>query len=83
MSTGYYVRIFLESKISSVALGVAAHSKLQVLYCLRDYRGEGASASDWKEVTVHSRTEIKIQPKGSTKVRKYKLSSVISMSLSA
>lgn len=76
------------SKVSTVTIqktsmfGVA-HSKLQVLYCLRDYRGEGASASDWKEVTVHSRTEIKIQPKGSTKVRKYKLSSVISMSLSA
>ncbi|KAK4734869.1 hypothetical protein R3W88_009130 [Solanum pinnatisectum] len=76
------------SKVSTVTIqktsmfGVAP-SKLQVLYCHRDYRGEGASASDWTEVTVHSRTEIKIQPKGSTKVRKYKLSSVISMSLSA
>lgn len=75
--------IFLESKKSIVALGIAASSKLQVLYCPRDYRGEGASASDWKEVTVHSRTEIKILPKGSTKARKYKLSSVISLSLSA
>ncbi|XP_059304341.1 uncharacterized protein LOC132056253 [Lycium ferocissimum] len=76
------------SKVSRVTiqktsmLGVAK-SKLQVLYCPRDYRGEGASASDWKEVTVHSRTEVKIQPKGSTKVRKYKLSSIVSMTLSA
>ncbi|KAG5617487.1 hypothetical protein H5410_017311 [Solanum commersonii] len=76
------------SKVSTVTIqktsmfGVAP-SKLQVHYCLRDYRGEGTSASDWTEVTVHSRTEIKIQPKGSTKARKYKLSSVISMSLSA
>ncbi|XP_009606558.1 uncharacterized protein [Nicotiana tomentosiformis] len=76
------------SKVSKVTiqktsmLGVAS-SKLQVLYRPRDYRGEGASASDWKEVTVHSRTEIKILPKGSTKPRKYKLSSVISLSLSA
>ncbi|KAK4362781.1 hypothetical protein RND71_018022 [Anisodus tanguticus] len=76
------------SKVSRVMIqktsmfGVAK-SKLQVLYCPRDYRGEGASASDWKEVTVHSRTEVKIQPKGSTKVRKYKLSSLVSMSLSA
>ncbi|KAJ8537027.1 hypothetical protein K7X08_035428 [Anisodus acutangulus] len=76
------------SKVSRVTIqktimfGVAK-SKLQVLYCPRDYRGEGASASDWKEVTVHSRTEVKIQPKGSTKVRKYKLSSLVSMSLSA
>lgn len=60
-----------------------AHSKLQVLYSPRDYRGEGTSASEWKEVTVRSNTEVLFQPQNSTKTRKYKLSSVISMSLSA
>lgn len=61
----------------------AAHSKLQVLYSARDYRGEGTSASEWKEVTVRSNTEVLFQPQNSTKTRKYKLSSIISMSLSA
>jgi len=60
-----------------------AHSKLQVLYSPRDYRIEGASASEWKEATVRSSTEVVFQPQNSTKVRKFKLSSVVSMSLSA
>ncbi|XP_021282203.1 uncharacterized protein LOC110415053 isoform X1 [Herrania umbratica] len=60
-----------------------AHSKLQVLYSPRDYRSEGASASEWKEVTVRSSTEVIFQPQNSTKVRKFKLSSITSMSLSA
>ncbi|GFZ15952.1 hypothetical protein Acr_25g0003610 [Actinidia rufa] len=60
-----------------------AHSKLQVLYSPRDYRNDGSSASEWKEVTVRSSTEVLFQPQNSTKVRKFKLSSVVSMSLSA
>ncbi|KAJ7949896.1 NERD domain-containing protein [Quillaja saponaria] len=60
-----------------------AHSKLQVLYSLRDYRTEGTSATEWKEVTVRSSTEIIFQPDNATKIRKFKLSSVVSMSLSA
>lgn len=60
-----------------------AHSKLQVLYSPRDYRSEGTSASEWKEVTVRSNTEVLFQPRNSKKVRKYKLSSLVSMSLSA
>lgn len=60
-----------------------AHSKLQVLYCSRDYRNEGASSSDWKEVTVRSNSEVLFQLLNSTKSRKFKLSSVVSMSLSA
>ncbi|OVA02920.1 Nuclease-related domain [Macleaya cordata] len=58
-------------------------SKLQVLYSARDYRSEGASGSEWKEVTVKSSTEVLFQPQNSTKIRKFKLSSIISMSLSA
>ncbi|KAL1813620.1 hypothetical protein DCAR_0625982 [Daucus carota subsp. sativus] len=60
-----------------------AHSTLQVLYSPRDYRTEGASGSDWKEATVRSSTEVLFQPQNSSKVRKIKLSSIISMSLSA
>ncbi|XP_061354533.1 uncharacterized protein LOC133299119 [Gastrolobium bilobum] len=60
-----------------------APSRLQVLYALRDYRTEGASAPECKEVTVRSSTEIIFQPDNASKVRKFKLSSVASMSLSA
>ncbi|KAM7274034.1 hypothetical protein ACFE04_028698 [Oxalis oulophora] len=60
-----------------------APSKLQVLYSARDYRIEGASSSDWKEITVRSNTETLFQPKNSSKVWKFKLSSIISMTLSA
>ncbi|KAK4572195.1 hypothetical protein RGQ29_030570 [Quercus rubra] len=60
-----------------------AHSKLQVLYSPRDYRSEGASGSEWKEVTVRSSTEVLFQPDNSTEVRKFKLSSVVSLTLSA
>ncbi|CAJ1926398.1 unnamed protein product [Sphenostylis stenocarpa] len=60
-----------------------APSRLQVLYKLRDYRSEGSSEPEWKEVTVKSSTEIIFQPENGSKVRKIKLSSVISMRLSA
>ncbi|KAI9156959.1 hypothetical protein LWI28_014675 [Acer negundo] len=60
-----------------------APSRLQVLYSFRDYRSEGASTSEWNEVTVRSSTEILFQPGNSNKVRKFKLSSILSMSLSA
>ncbi|XP_057758689.1 uncharacterized protein LOC130979297 [Arachis stenosperma] len=60
-----------------------APSRLQVLYALRDYRTEGASEAEWKEVTVRSSTEIIFQLENSSKVRKFKLSSVISLTLSA
>ncbi|PON49512.1 Nuclease-related domain, NERD [Trema orientale] len=60
-----------------------AHSRLQVLYTPRDYRNEGASASEWKELGVRSSTEVLFQPQNSTKVRKFKFSSIVSMSLSA
>ncbi|OMO96579.1 Plasma membrane protein [Corchorus olitorius] len=60
-----------------------APSKLQVLYCPRDYRNESASGSEWKEATVRSSTEVIFHPQNSTKVRKFKFSSITSMSLSA
>ncbi|XP_050386221.1 uncharacterized protein LOC126802615 [Argentina anserina] len=58
-------------------------SRLQVLYSHRDYRSEGASASEWKEVNVRSSTEVVFQLDNSSRVRKFKLSSISSMSLSA
>ncbi|KAJ0078755.1 hypothetical protein Patl1_23723 [Pistacia atlantica] len=61
-----------------------APSRLQVLYCPRDYRSEGTStSSEWKEVTVRSSTEVLFQPQDSNKIRKFKLSSILSMQLSA
>ncbi|KAK6926191.1 Nuclease-related domain, NERD [Dillenia turbinata] len=57
------------------------HSNLQVLYSPRDYRSEGSSASEWKEVTVRSSTEAVFQPQYSNKVRKFKLSSISSLTL--
>jgi hypothetical protein len=68
---------------SSFHWPIAAPSTLQVLYSPRDYRSDGASASEWKEVTVRSSTEVVFQPEDSSKVHKFKLSSVISLSLSA
>jgi len=50
---------------------------------LRDYRSEGASEPEWKEETVRSSTEIIFQPENGSKIRKFKLSSVSSMLLSA
>lgn len=60
-----------------------APTKLQVLYSFRDLRNEGASASEWKEVTVRSSTDVLFQPHNSKKVRKFKLSTVTSLTLSA
>ncbi|KAG2701202.1 hypothetical protein I3760_06G033800 [Carya illinoinensis] len=56
---------------------------LQVLYSPRDYRSEGTSDSEWKELTVRSSTEVFFRPENSTKVHKSKLSSIISLSLTA
>ncbi|CAK9309055.1 unnamed protein product [Citrullus colocynthis] len=84
-----YLRDIKRSKISHLTtqktsmLGFAP-TRLQVLYAPRDYRSGGAaSASEWREVTVRSSTEILFQPQNSTKVRKFELSSVISLTLSA
>ncbi|KAL6127406.1 hypothetical protein ACLB2K_070771 [Fragaria x ananassa] len=60
-----------------------APSRLQVLYARRDYRSEGTSTSDWKEASVRSSTEVVFQLDNSSKVRKFKLSSISSMSQSA
>ncbi|KAM7499881.1 hypothetical protein LguiA_024295 [Lonicera macranthoides] len=60
-----------------------AYSKLQVLYSPRDYRNGGVSSSEWKEISVRLSTEALFQPQSSSKVCKFKLSSIISVSLSA
>ncbi|CAA0817146.1 Unknown protein [Striga hermonthica] len=70
--------------IQKISMFGFAHSTVQVLYYPRDYRVEGSShSSEYEEVTVRSSTEVLLQPQNSTKHRKYKLSSVISMLLSA
>ncbi|KAJ0256158.1 NERD domain-containing protein [Hirschfeldia incana] len=60
-----------------------APSRLQVVYSCRDYRSEGSSRSETKEVTVRSSTEVVFQLRDSTKIKKFKLSSLLSISLSA
>ncbi|KAI3933220.1 hypothetical protein MKW92_007278 [Papaver armeniacum] len=82
------LRQIKRSKVSRLVIQKSSmfgfgRSKVQVLYSARDYRSEGASGSEWKEVTVKSSTEVLFQPQNSTKVRKFKLSSIISMSLTA
>ncbi|KAJ8633862.1 hypothetical protein MRB53_027198 [Persea americana] len=54
----------------------------RVLYAPRDYRSEGASASEQMKATVQSSTEIVFQPLNSKKMGKIKLSSIVSVSLS-
>jgi len=66
----------------STLFGGFGRSRVQILYSPRDYRAEGASSSEWKEISVKQYTEIVFQPLHSKKVRKFKLSSVVSVTLS-
>ncbi|KAI3981090.1 hypothetical protein MKX01_032230 [Papaver californicum] len=82
------LRRIKRSKVSRLVIHKSSvfgfdRSECQVLYSARDYRSEGASGSEWKEVTVKSSIEVLFQQQNSTKVRKFKLSSIISMSLTA
>lgn len=67
----------------STLFGGFGRSRVQILYSPRDYRAEGTSSSEWKEISVKQYTEIVFQPLHSKKVRKFKLSSVVSVTLSA
>ncbi|KAL8538397.1 hypothetical protein ACS0TY_000407 [Phlomoides rotata] len=58
--------------------------EVRVLSTPRDYRGAGSSSSSQRdEVIVKSYTDVVFQPQNSKKPHKYKLSSVMSISLSA
>jgi len=67
----------------STLFGGFGRSRVQILYSPRDYRAEGASSSEWKEISVKQYTELVFQPLQSKKVKKFKLSSVSSVTLSA
>ncbi|CAA7411026.1 unnamed protein product [Spirodela intermedia] len=71
---------FVVQKSLFTSLG---RSKVQLLYIPRDYRGEGTSASERKEITVKESTEVIFQPLQSRKVVRCKLSKIVSLSLSA
>ncbi|KAG0496833.1 hypothetical protein HPP92_001524 [Vanilla planifolia] len=71
---------FLVQKPSLFDLG---RSRLNILYYPRDYRRNAASVSELKEIAVKPSTEVLFQPLNSKKPRKFKLSSVASVSLSA
>lgn len=85
----YQLRKIKRSKVSrlsvrKISLFGLANSTVQLLYAPRDYHAEeSVGSSDWQEVTVKSSTLLVFQPLNSTKLRKYKLSSVVSLSLSA
>lgn len=68
--------------VQSTSMPGFASSKLQIYYALRDYRGEGTSAYEWKEVRVLPSTIVLFQSQGLSEVQKYKLSSVTCLSLS-
>lgn len=61
----------------------AGRSRIHVLYAPRDYRSEGSSASELKEVAVKQSTEVLFQPLNSKKPKKFKLPSIVSLTLSA
>ncbi|KAG6518359.1 uncharacterized protein LOC122056499 [Zingiber officinale] len=71
---------FIVQKPSMLGLG---RSRLQVLYFPRDYRSGGASSSEWKEAAVKPSTEVLFQPMNSKKAQKFKLSSIVSVTLTA
>lgn len=60
----------------------AGRSRLQVIYFPRDYRSEGTSSIERKEAAVKPSTEILFHPLNSKKAKKFKLSSVVSVSFS-
>ncbi|CAD5176035.1 unnamed protein product [Musa acuminata subsp. malaccensis] len=70
---------FIVQKPSMLGLG---RSRLQVLYFPRDYRGEGASSLECKEIAVKPSTEVIFQQMNSKKAKKFKLSSIVSVTLS-
>ncbi|XP_072986834.1 uncharacterized protein [Typha latifolia] len=67
----------------STLFGSFGRSRLQILYSPRDYRSDGASADEWKEIAVKPNTEVLFQQLNSKKARKFKISSVVSLTLSA
>ncbi|XP_078445727.1 plasma protein [Wolffia australiana] len=73
-------RIVVQKSSLFLQLG---RSKVQLIYFPRDYRGEGPSISDMKEMTVKESTELIFQPIHSRKTIRCKLSKVMSLSLSA
>lgn len=70
---------FIVQKPSLFGLG---RSRLSIMYSPRDLRDNAAEAYEWKDVDVKPSTEVLFQSLDSKKPRKFKLSSVSSVSLS-
>ncbi|ONK71951.1 uncharacterized protein A4U43_C04F14080 [Asparagus officinalis] len=83
------LRHLKRSKVSQIVIqkstmfGPFGRSRIYVLYAPRDYRSEGSSASELKEVAVKQSTEVVFQPLNSKKPKKFKLTSIVSLTLSA
>lgn len=67
----------------STLFGALGRTRIQLMYSPRDYQSEGGSSYDWKDVFVKHYTEVIFQPMNSKKARKFKLSSIASITLSA
>ncbi|KAK1306949.1 hypothetical protein QJS10_CPA10g01178 [Acorus calamus] len=83
------LRNIKRSKVSRIMIekammfGLIGRSRVQLLYIPRDYRTTDASASEWREIAVRSSVDVLFQPSNSKKVRKFKLTSLVSLSLGA
>ncbi|XP_078156007.1 plasma protein [Carex rostrata] len=76
------------SKVSRIIVQKASlfglgRSRTQIMYSLRDYRSDGSSSSEFKEIAVKPDTVIVFEPLNSKKPRKFKLSRVEALSLSS
>jgi hypothetical protein len=81
------LKFIKRSKVSRIVVQKASlfglgRSRTQILYSERDYRSDGSSSSEFKEIAVKPDTVIVFEPLNSKKPRKFKLSSIESLSLS-
>ncbi|KAJ1693495.1 hypothetical protein LUZ63_010193 [Rhynchospora breviuscula] len=75
------------SKVSRIVVQKASllglgNSRTQIVCSARDYRSDGSSSSESKEIAVKPNTEVVFEPLNSKKPRKFKLSRIVSISLS-
>ncbi|KAJ3681696.1 hypothetical protein LUZ60_014269 [Juncus effusus] len=81
------------SKVSRIVIQKSSlfsgRSRIQILYSPRDYRSDASSSSssssssEMKDIAVKPHTEIIFQPLNANKTRKFKISSVVSLTLSS
>ncbi|KAJ4721109.1 NERD domain-containing protein [Melia azedarach] len=76
------LRDIKRSKVSRLITKKKTSFVVRILSYPRDLRNEGASDSERKKVMVKSDVKVLFRPENSTKVHKFKLPSILSLSLS-